>query len=76
MKSSKLKRFGQQVKQFAAQFVQSGQALLGQIIPLTELEQWVREEAGNYRERNYGPLRTLMLFIEQVMGGITVARTW
>lgn len=68
MKSSKLKRFGQQVKQFAAQFVQSGQALLGQIIPLAELEQWVREEAGNYRERNYGPLRTLMLFIEQVMG--------
>ena len=68
MKSSKLKRFGQQVKQFAAQFVQSGQALLGQIIPLTELEQWVREEAGNYRERNYGPLRTLMLLFEQVMG--------
>jgi len=76
MKSSKLKRFGQQVKQFAAQFVQSGQALLGQIIPLTELEQWVREEAGNYRERHYGPLRTLLLFIEQVWARITVARTW
>ena len=44
-------------------------ALLGQIIPLAELEQWVREEAGDYRERNYGLLRTLMLFIEQVMGG-------
>lgn len=68
MKNSKLKRFGQQVKQFAAQFVQSGQALLGQIIPLAELEQWVREEAGDYRERKYGPLRTLLLFIEQVMG--------
>jgi hypothetical protein len=58
MKSSKLKRFAQQVKQFAAQFVQSRQALLGQIIPLAELEQWVRQEAGQYRERNYGPLRT------------------
>jgi hypothetical protein len=68
MKSSKLKRFGQQVKQFAAQFVPSRQALLGQIIPLAELEQWVREEAGDYRERKFGPLRTLMLFIEQVMG--------
>jgi hypothetical protein len=68
MKWSKLKRFGQQVKQFAAQFVQSGEALLGQIIPLAELEQMVREEAGNYRERTYGPLRTLLLFIEQVMG--------
>ena len=68
MNSNNLKRFGQQVKQFAAQFVQSGQTLLGQIIPLTELEQWVREEAGNHRERKYGPLRTMMLFIEQVMG--------
>jgi hypothetical protein len=68
MKSSRLQRLSQQVRQFAAQFMQSGQALLGQIIPLAELEQWVREEAGNYRERCYGPLRTLMLFIEQVMG--------
>ena len=68
MNSSKLKRFGQQVKRFAAQFVQSGQTLLGQIMPLPELEQWVREEAGNHRERKYGPLRTMRLFIEQVMG--------
>jgi hypothetical protein len=68
MNSSKLKRIGQQVEQFAAQFVQSGQALLGQIIPLAELKQWVHEEAGDYREREYGPLRTLILFIEQVMG--------
>ena len=68
MKSGKLKRFGQQVKQFAAQFVQSGQALLGQVIPLAELEQWILEEVGNYRERKFDPLRTLLLFIEQVMG--------
>ena len=68
MKSSKLTRLGQQVKQFAAQFLQSGTELLGAIVPLAELEQWVREEAGQYRERNYGPLRTLMLFLEQVMG--------
>ena len=67
MKNSKLERFGQQVKQLAAQFVQSGQTLLGEIIPLAEVEQWVREQAGGYRERKYGPLRTLLLFIEQVM---------
>lgn len=67
MNSSKLKRFAQQLRQFAAQFVQSGQALLGEIIPLAELEGWVRAEVGTYRERHYGPLRTLMLFIEQVM---------
>jgi len=45
MKSSKLARLGQQVKQFAAQFLQSGTQLLGAIVPLTELAQWVREEA-------------------------------
>lgn len=68
MKSGKLERFGQHLKQFAAQFVQSGQALLGQIIPLTELEQWILEEVGDYRQRKFDPLRTLLLFIEQVMG--------
>ena len=67
MKSSKLTRFGQQVKQFAAQFLQSGKELLGAIIPLAELEQWVREEAPNHRDSEYAPLRTLMLFIEQVL---------
>jgi hypothetical protein len=68
MKSSKLKRFGLQVKQFAAQFLQSGTKLLGAIIPLADLEQWVREEAPKHRNSEYPPLRTLMLFIEQVLG--------
>jgi hypothetical protein len=68
MKSPKLERLRQQIKQLGAQFLQSGRSLLSQIIPLAELEQLVREEAGKYRERKYGPLRTLLLFIEQVMG--------
>jgi hypothetical protein len=68
MKPHKLERLRQQIKQFGAQFLQSGRSLLSQIIPLTELEQFVREEAGNYRERKYGPLRALLLFIGQVMG--------
>ncbi len=67
MNGNKVKQFSRQVKQFAAQFVQSGQALLGETIPLAELEGWIREEVGAYRERVYGPLRTVMLFIEQVM---------
>ena len=67
MKSSKLTRFGQQVKQFAAQFFQSGRELLGSLIPLTELAQWVREEAPGHRDSDFDPLRTLMLFIEQVL---------
>lgn len=67
MNGSKLKGLTQQVKQFAAQFAQSGQSLLGEIIPVGEMEQWVREEAGRHRERVYGPLRILLLFIEQVL---------
>jgi hypothetical protein len=67
MKSSKLTRLGQQVKQFAAQFLQSGTQLLGAIVPLAELAQWVREEAPKHRDSEYAPLRTLMLFIEQVL---------
>jgi hypothetical protein len=68
MNSSKLTRFGLQVKQFAAQFFQSGKELLGTLIPLTELAQWVREEAPGHRKKDFDPLHTLMLFIEQVLG--------
>jgi len=67
MKSSKITRFSQQVKLFAAQFLQSGRELLGKLIPLDELEQWVQEEAPKHRNSEYTPLRTLMLFIEQVL---------
>ena len=60
MNSSKLSRFGQQVKQFAAQFLQSGRELLGAIIPLAELEQWVREVAGvNYLVRRVASRRNV-----------------
>ena len=68
MKRNKLTRMGQQLKQFAAQFLQSGSQVLGSIIPLAELEQWVREEAPKHRNSQYAPLRTLLLFIEQVLG--------
>lgn len=68
MKRNKLTRMGQQLKQFAAQFLQSGSNVLGSIIPLADLEQWVREEAPKHRSSQYMPLRTLLLFIEQVLG--------
>jgi hypothetical protein len=67
MKSNKLTRMGQQIKQFAAQFLQSGSQVLGSIIPLAELEQWVREEAPKHRDSEYTPLRTLLLFIEPLV---------
>jgi hypothetical protein len=67
MNNSKLARLGQQLKQFAAQFLQSGTELLGAIVALAELAQWVRDEAPKHRQSEYAPLRTLMMFIEQVL---------
>jgi hypothetical protein len=49
--------------------------LLGEVIPAELLKQWVLEEVVQWRERLYGPLTTLVLFIEQVMSvGVTVVR--
>lgn len=48
--------------------MQSVGAVLGEVIPASSLMQWVIEETGHYRERVYGPLTTLVLFIEQVLG--------
>lgn len=47
--------------------MQSVGAVLGDVIPAQLLMQWVMEEVGRYRERVYGPLSTLVLFIEQVL---------
>lgn len=55
------------MRRFRARFVQSVEAVLGEVIPAQALMQWVVEEAGRYRERVYGPLVTLTLFIEQVL---------
>lgn len=57
-----------QVKRFCGRFAQGVGAALGRVIPRQSLLQWIKEEAGGCRERIYGPLQTLMLFIEQVLG--------
>lgn len=57
-----------QVKRFCNRFAQGAGAALGQAIPRQDLQRWVEEEAGDYRERVYSPLQTLSLFIEQVLG--------
>jgi hypothetical protein len=41
--------------------------VLGEVIPSSALRQWLKEEAGRFRDRIYGPLNTLVLFIEQVL---------
>ena len=63
------------MRRFRARFVDSVGGTLGEVIAAKRLLQWVSEEAVGYRERIYGPLRTLTLFIEQVMSaGIRAAR--
>ncbi len=44
-----------QVKRFRARFAQGAGAALGRVIPQQDLVKWVTEEAGDYRERVYGP---------------------
>ncbi len=65
-----IKRLGLtgQIKRFCVRFAQGAGTALGRVIPQQSMMQWVSEEQGDYRERVYSPLRTLMLFIEQVLG--------
>lgn len=68
MDDIKRRRIAGQVKRFCGRFAQGPGTALGQVIPQQSLTQWIKEEAGNCRERVYGPLQTLLLFIEQVLG--------
>jgi hypothetical protein len=68
MQCNKKKCLVEQVWRFRARFVQSVEAVLDDVIPGELLIQWITEEIGGYRERIYGPLATLVLFIEQVLG--------
>src|SRR3972149_6165893 len=67
MNNSKRKHLAGQVRRLRARFVQSVGAGLGNVLPAKSLKLWVHEECGNYRQRIYSPLRTLTLFIEQVL---------
>ena len=60
--------FVEQVRRFRARFVQSAGVALGEVITGHVLKTTVLEEAGHWRERLYGPLTTVVLFIEQVLG--------
>jgi hypothetical protein len=67
MNDNKKRQVSEQVRRCRARFAQSVGTVLGEIIPAALLKQWVIEEIGPYRERIYSPLRTLMLFLEQVL---------
>ena len=55
------------MRRWRARFVQSVGAVLGDVIGLKLLMQFIEEEAGQYRDRVYSPMVTLALFIEQVL---------
>lgn len=57
-----------QVKRFVARFAQGVGSALGRIISERDLLRWIDEEAGSFRERLYGPVQVLVMFIEQVLG--------
>lgn len=67
MNDNKKQQVSDQVKRCRARFAQSVGAVLGEVLPTALLKQWVAEEVGQYRERIYSPVRTLMLFLEQVL---------
>lgn len=81
MHDNKKRQLAAQVQRFRMRFAQSAGAVPGDAIPRQSLLQWVAEECGHWRERLYGPLQTLQLFIEQVLGADhscqdAVARGW
>lgn len=68
MDVSKKARLTGQVRRFRARFAQHVQGTLGELIPRQWLIERIAQEFGRWRERLYGPLTTLALFIEQVLG--------
>jgi hypothetical protein len=61
MDDIKRRRIAGQVKRFCGRFAQGPGVALGQVIPQQSLTQWIKEEAGNRRDRVYGPLQTQTL---------------
>ena len=68
MKHSKKSVFAEQIRRFRARFVQCGGAVLERILTGQGVRELVLEEAGGWRERLYGPLTTVGLFLEQGLG--------
>jgi hypothetical protein len=68
MQRNKKQSLLEQVRRFRARFAHSVASTLGDVIPGESLLTGIVQEIGTYRERIYGPLTTLVLFIEQVLG--------
>lgn len=57
-----------QVKQFLSRFAQTGLEALSNVLEPQKLEDLVQQHCPNHRNRIYGPLTTVSLFLEQVLG--------
>jgi len=68
MDGSKKGGLAEQVRRFRVRFVQRGGSALGTVISAHVLKGAILQEVGCWRERLYGPLATVVLFIEQVLG--------
>jgi hypothetical protein len=67
MNTTKVRRFGEQVKRFRARFAQGCGGALSGLLGQAELERWIARHSEGCRQRIYSPLITLGLFIDQVM---------
>jgi hypothetical protein len=67
MNNSSKRSLAAEVRRFRTRFAQAVGTTLGEVIPAGLLKQWVVEEGGRWRNRIYGPLVTLKLFLEQVL---------
>ena len=60
-------RMQESIRRFRCGFLQEGRERLFNALPRQELERAVHEEFGSWRERIYGPVLALRLFVEQVL---------
>lgn len=67
MNNSSKRSLAAEVRRFRTRFAQAVGTTLDEVIPAGLLKQWVVEEGGRWRNRIYGPLVTLKLFLEQVL---------
>ena len=67
MDTTKIRRFGKQVRRFRERFVQSSGDALGGLLGPAELEEAVERHSAGRRDRIYPPVVTLGMFVDQVM---------
>ena len=61
------RRFAAQVGRFRARFAQAGSSTLSKLMPASLLEGLITQSRERWRDRIYGPLQTLKLFLDQVL---------